>query len=71
MLALTHHVIVRAASLKAEIANFTDYALLGDDIVIRHKDVADNYLELMKALGLEINMSKSVVSPVFAEFAKK
>jgi hypothetical protein len=25
----------------------------------------------MKALGLEINMSKSVVSPVFAEFAKK
>jgi hypothetical protein len=51
---------------------FTDYALLGDDIVISNKAVADSYLALMGDLGVEINMSKSVVSRNgFSEFAKR
>lgn len=71
MLALTHHVLVRHAALKAGIHNFKDYALLGDDIVIANDAVASNYLELMITLGVKINLSKSVVSKDIAEFAKK
>jgi len=45
--------------------------LLGDDIVIFDKEVADAYLSIMDSLGVSINLSKSVISnkPVF-EFAK-
>jgi len=71
MLALTHHVVVRAAALSCGKSNFSDYALLGDDIVIRNDEVAIAYRQLMQDLGLEINMSKSVVSSHFAEFAKR
>lgn len=70
MLALTHHVIVRLAALEAGKTDFSNYALLGDDLVIADDDVAQSYLNLMKGLGLEINLSKSVISNDFAEFAK-
>lgn len=70
MLALTHHVIVRAAALRRGICNFSDYALLGDDIVIRNDIVASSYLEMMTSLGVSINLNKSVISTDFAEFAK-
>lgn len=70
MLALTHHVIVKAAALRVGISSFSDYALLGDDIVIRNSKVADSYLEIMKSLGVSINLNKSVISDNFAEFAK-
>jgi hypothetical protein len=46
--------------------------LLGDDIVIANKQVADSYLLLMDDLGVDINLSKSLVSVDGAlEFAKK
>jgi hypothetical protein len=72
MLAITHHVIVQYAALNAGHKGlFTDYCVLGDDVVISNDVVADGYLELMKVLGLEINRQKSVESSVFTEFAKK
>jgi len=44
---------------------------LGDDIVIFDEEVATSYLELMSRLGVEINLSKSVVSANETfEFAK-
>jgi len=45
--------------------------LLGDDIVIFDKVVANRYLQIMGMLGVSINLSKSVIAnkPVF-EFAK-
>lgn len=70
MLALTHHVIVKVAALQVGIRNFKDYCVLGDDIVIRNKAVADEYFNLMKSLGVSINLGKSVNSLYFAEFAK-
>lgn len=70
MLAITHHVIVRIASLEVGIKNFDSYAILGDDIVIADELVAQKYLELMKLLGVSINLNKSVVSEIFGEFAK-
>lgn len=71
MLALTHHLIVKLAAVQVGEKNFTNYALLGDDIVINHDGVAERYLELMKVLGVGINMSKSVVSSEIMEFAKR
>jgi len=49
------------------------YEILGDDLTIFDKDLADRYLIICRQLGVEINMSKSIVSPskpVF-EFAKR
>jgi len=41
--------------------------------VIFDKDIAETYLSIMKGIGLEINLSKSVCSPTgdVVEFAKK
>lgn len=72
MLALTHHLIVQYCALKCGIYNFSDYALLGDDIVIRHREVAKYYYRFMtKDLGVEINEYKSLISPDTFEFAKR
>lgn len=71
MLALTHHIVVLLAAKLAGVKNFTSYALLGDDIVINHDEVAEKYVHLMSTLGVSINMSKSVVSDRLCEFAKR
>jgi hypothetical protein len=71
MLALSHHIIVHVAALKVGIFSFKAYAILGDDIVIADDAVAAEYLKLMKLLGLEINLGKSLISKDFSEFAKR
>jgi len=72
MLALTHHTLVRIAAGRVGITNFTHYALLGDDIVIANTSVAKSYHHLMTAvLGVEINLSKSLISTDSFEFAKR
>jgi len=51
----------------------TRYEILGDDIVIFTKDLANEYLRVMALIGVPINQSKSIVSenkPV-VEFAKR
>jgi hypothetical protein len=73
MLAVTHHVIVQCAARRAGFETwFSDYALLGDDIVIGNEQVAKCYLVIMNDLGVSINLSKSVVSTTGSmEFAKR
>jgi hypothetical protein len=71
MLALTHHVIVNVAKIESGIYGDVNYAVLGDDFVINNEVVAAKYLDIMSALGLEIKLSKSVISNRFTEFAKK
>lgn len=73
MLALTHHVIVQIAARRSGFKNwFQDYAVLGDDIVIANKAVSNSYLFIMETLGVDINMSKSLVSTTGSlEFAKR
>lgn len=78
MLALTHHAIVQWAALRAGVVTFgskwfLDYALLGDDIVIANKGVASEYEVLMKLLGVEIGLHKSLISVrgLALEFAKR
>lgn len=70
MLALTHHVIVRMSAQSVGLSNFSSYCILGDDVVIRNDKVADAYYKMMETLGVSINLSKSVNSKEFAEFAK-
>jgi hypothetical protein len=73
MLAVTHHVIVQISAQKAGYSGlFQDYSILGDDIVIANRNVAEQYQILMKGLGLEINLSKSLISTEgVIEFAKR
>jgi hypothetical protein len=44
---LTHHFAVQWAAYKCGFKDFTDYILLGDDIVIKNDDVAAKYIGLM------------------------
>lgn len=77
MLAITHHFIVQASAWKAGVLRtglvFKEYALLGDDILIWNKPVAIQYQKYMSQLGVEIGLSKSILSPSGKglEFAKR
>jgi len=83
MLAITHHLIAQLAAHRARLHGSLDplgfwargwyegYEVLGDDIVIFEKQVADQYLILMAELGVPINLAKSVVATnATFEFAK-
>lgn len=74
-LAITHHLIMQVSSrlVYHNVDWFDKYELLGDDIIIFDELVAIQYLSLMRDLGVEINESKSVISPDgrVIEFAKK
>jgi hypothetical protein len=69
-LAITHHWILQYCSpshLWEE-----RYEVLGDDIVIFDKALADSYLKVMEDLGVDINISKSISSSTSGfEFAKR
>lgn len=77
MLAFTHHFIVQVAAWRVSFVPlktlYTRYALLGDDLVIADKAVADSYLFLMDAIGVGINLNKSILSHTGKglEFAKR
>jgi hypothetical protein len=73
MLAITHHIIVQVAAFNCGHRTwFENYALLGDDIVICDREVANAYKTIMLDLGLELSPSKGLESPfgVF-EFCKR
>lgn len=71
MMALTHHFIVRLSARRNGIINFSDYALLGDDIVIRNHKVAETYKSLLKTLDMPISEQKTHISDDTYEFAKR
>lgn len=81
-MAVAHHMLVLFAHYKANRkrlpkALFNKYSILGDDVVISDRSVADQYLLIVKAMGMKINMTKSHISghgttvPSVGEFAKK
>jgi hypothetical protein len=77
MLAFVHHFIVQFCAMKAGVTKpgewFTDYAIVGDDIVIGNAAVAKEYLRVMKTLGVGIGLHKSLISADGSalEFAKR
>jgi hypothetical protein len=74
MLALTHHMMVAVAAHRAGFAygKFTDYAVLGDDIVIANGKVAREYLNICAEIGVKVGIHKSLISRKgVLEFAKR
>jgi hypothetical protein len=71
---LTHHLLVQYAAFAVyrKVEWFTDYALLGDDIVLADKEVAEAYLVLLSQIGVEYGLAKSLISSTGGfEFAKR
>jgi hypothetical protein len=76
MLNMIHHMMVQYCYCQCYGFNkpwYRDYVILGDDLVIFDPRVAEKYLALCKGLGVEINLSKSVIAQGVAvvEFAKR
>jgi len=73
MLAITHHWLVQLAAHRAHhLSWFSGYAVLGDDLVIADRKVADQYLILCQELGIGIALHKSLRSRNGSfEFAKR
>jgi len=77
MLALTHHFLVQASAWKAGVVPvgvwFKDYAILGDDLVIFNRAVAEEYIRVIRLIGMEIGLAKSVLcrKGTTMEFAKR
>jgi len=69
---LCHHLTVRLAARRAgKQIRWCQYALLGDDVVIADNDVAMEYRNIIKDLGVDISNAKSHVSDNMFEFAKR
>jgi hypothetical protein len=69
---LAHHAIVWKACQNKNVNWKTlPYALLGDDLVIRHQIVAHEYCRLIRGLGVHWSKEKTHVSNHFFEFAKR
>jgi hypothetical protein len=73
MLALVHHAIVQMAARRAGVLRWFElYAILGDDVVIGDRNVAAEYVKIMKEIGVKIGFNKSIVSGNLSlEFAKR
>jgi hypothetical protein len=73
MLALVHHAIVQLAARRAGVSGWFElYAILGDDVVIGDRNVAAEYVTIMKETGVKIGFNKSIVSDNLSlEFAKR
>lgn len=76
MLNIIHHMMVQYCYCQCYGYNkpwYSDYVVLGDDLVLFDAKVAEKYLMLCDGLGVSINLTKSVIAkdrPV-VEFAKR
>jgi len=61
-LAIVHHALVQFAASCVNRQPFSDYLVLGDDIVIADKDVAHWYKVICDHLGVKIGLAKSFCS---------
>lgn len=62
-LALLHHAIVQFAAQNSGFVGWFDaYLVLGDDIIIADKKVAESYLTICQQYGITISVAKSLIS---------
>jgi hypothetical protein len=76
MLNLCHHLLLQYLNFQVYggLKWYENYEVLGDDIVIFDKEIADRYIKLLEGdLDVKCNISKSLVSPErpVIEFAKR
>nr|ALD89136.1 RNA-dependent RNA polymerase [Sclerotinia sclerotiorum mitovirus 19] len=69
MFTLSHHVVMVIAAMRTN-SPLSNYVILGDDVVIRTKKLASEYMKIMDGLGVDISDSKSHQSKGYFEFAK-
>jgi len=71
-LAIVHHFLVFYAAWRINRQSFRDYLVLGDDIIIGDKDVAQSYTSVCRDHGITIGFAKSFVSnKEFFQFASQ
>ena len=69
---ITHHAIVRLSAKRAGLPiTWSDYVLLGDDIVLANEHVAKEYMTILSILGVSVSKTKTHVSNDTYEFAKR
>lgn len=61
-MALVHHSLVQFAAFRVGKFPFWNYRVLGDDIVIAGRSIAESYLEVCSGLGIPISLAKSLSS---------
>jgi len=72
MLALVHHMIVQCAAREVgKTGWFSAYAILGDDVVIANREVAQRYRDILRGLGVRISIAKTLKGRGSCEFAKR
>jgi hypothetical protein len=72
--ALCHHLLVRIAGKRARVRTKGRFLILGDDLVIRGKKLADSYKSLLGELEISFSEADSFTSTrgkSIAEFAKR
>lgn len=81
-MALVHHALVWYAAWTVGLfcketvplprwSHFTSYLILGDDIVIANKEVAEAYSSICTALGIRIGLAKSYTDSPLLNFANQ
>jgi hypothetical protein len=68
---LAHHLVVQFCAKKKNKFPFSNYIILGDDIVIKDSEIAKCYINFMTKLGVDISLHKTHVSNDTYEFAKR
>jgi len=69
---LSHHLVVHwASSNVGKTISEDTYCLLGDDIVIRDQEIAEEYIRLLTLLGVSTSPMKTHVSRDTFEFTKR
>lgn len=71
---LCHHLIIQFSAyviLGIRDAWWTDYRVLGDDVVIFNNEVAEHYRQVLQVLGVTTSEAKTHVSKDTFEFAKR
>lgn len=53
--------LVKVAANRLNLPGFQDYLILGDDIVIYSKEVAEEYIKVIDSIGVEISTTKSII----------
>lgn len=72
--AYTHHIFVQWCGHCEGITPFTDYRIIGDDVVIANEAVANRYRSTLESMEVPISKAKSIVSihpPYSGEVAKR
>lgn len=68
---MAHHLVVFTAARNLNIKEFSNYVILGDDIVIADDRVAEEYRRILDTIGVPISEAKSHTSHEVFEFAKR